>query len=750
MKKKWIIIGFIIGFLILMLSLYLFTSLKDVVKKQTSTLFKTEFIPSQNMSIESRDVFQQKDTLYNQFRSQFQYHYQTIGLASFPDSSRMILISDPPPHFEIDSIKSIFKEFVHSVEFKKHKMGYDGYSTDIIISIANATSENIELRVKELSKILFLSDYKPAITQLPLKSGRVYFTKENIDYQISLYEFNQWFMEEDELFIDLQDTSKQFSVETIFKTKKKGVFFSENPGFVAWAIQKKSDLKEQLSYIRQFTLDADLILGALSDSSMLVIIGRERESSLEELPPLQVESILLLASVTEKELSQSLDVNDFLAGKMNNGRDWCPTYLSKELENTEFGHLMTITDILLKDWSEKGTIQEGNYRYPEPPYYPFERPLFKMLRINELVYNWNTADAMYAIDLDNVTIYTLNRTGSLPVSYFNSPESGRSIGRSYENKAYNYFATVGNTDLARVVQYTALYQLFIDNGITYKGETFNAFPKNKPYLLLSPVKNMLALFKNLTDQQIENIADSVSRRRYEGFHKKKIEEKLDENEQIFPVKYSQTQREQIHADFIKNEMDHLRKILRSSKTLLNQLSEEQFNKVSRMLAYPRGERVNSQETYQIFLKAKKLRELINAIGKNNLDILGLDLQDVKNYFVNNLSGSAAKYLKTPSCIITFNDFYTTGGHNISSRISRVKTMKNYKRSTAYVPENTSDSPTTTNAPKTTKGTKGTGGKGTVKTTKATTGTPTTKKTTSGKIRSRGEVIPVKVRAKRGF
>lgn len=77
-------------------------------------------------------------------------------------------------------------------------------------------------------------------------------------------------------------------------------------------------------------------------------------------------------------------------------------------------------------------------------------------------------------------------------------------------------------------------------------------------------------------------------------------------------------------------------------------------------------------------------------------------------------------------------------------------MKNYKRSTANVPENTSDSPTTTNAPKTTKGTKGTGGKGTVKTTKATTGTPTTKKTTSGKIRSRGEVIPVKVRAKRGF
>ncbi len=49
----------------------------------------------------------------------------------------------------------------------------------------------------------------------------------------------------------------------------------------------------------------------------------------------------------------------------------------------------------------------------------------------------------------------------------------------------------------------ALARGFIDNGITYKGEAYNAFPKNKPYLLLSPVKKMLTIFKNLTDKQIE-------------------------------------------------------------------------------------------------------------------------------------------------------------------------------------------------------------------------------------------------------
>ena len=128
------------------------------------------------------------------------------------------------------------------------------------------------------------------------------------------------------------------------------MFFSKAPGLVAWCIRRDSDLINQAGDIRRFALDADLILGALRDSTTLVIIGREREQPLEVLPPLRVETVLLIASISAKELSQSLDINDCLAGTMPDGRDWCPTYLSRELENTEFGDLMTITDVLLKDW----------------------------------------------------------------------------------------------------------------------------------------------------------------------------------------------------------------------------------------------------------------------------------------------------------------------------------------------------------------------------------------------------------------
>lgn len=651
----------------------------ETVKRKAAEIQKQEYIPNQDLQMSTRQVVAVRDSIYQDFRKQFRFHYQTVGVASFPDSSKMILLSEPPPYFSIDSLKSIFSKFTHEVTTYKHKMGYDGYALDLVVSLANATQENVDNLVRRLSKSLFLSDYKPFSIELPVADKRTYFTKENIDYQISLFEFNEWFLEADEQFMSLSDTAKTFSVEDIFRERNYGVFFSQLPGFVAWSLPKKSDLDSSLAHIRQFVLDADLILGALADSATLVIVGREREAALHELPPLYVESVLLLASISEKELSQSLDVNDFMAGKMKNGRDWCPTYLSKELENTEFGHLMTITDILLKDWSERGTIQEYNYRYPSPGYFPFDKPLFKKLGLSELVYNWNTANTMYAIDLENVTIYTLNRTGSLPVSFFNSPESGRSVGRKYERRAYSYFATCGNTDLARVVQYTALYQLFMDNGITYSGNLNNSFPKNKPFLLLKPTKNLLTVFKDLSTEEIAQLSDSLTARNYEAFIFDEIEKQLAKNEGTHNFTYSEEHRENIHRQVRQDSRNELYNEFLRVRSMLSQLSDEEFVTVAKFLSYPRGFTVNSREKYILTQKGKQVRQLLNRMGKNNLDLLGMDLNEVKNFFVNNLAGSTSPYLKTPSVIITFNDFLTTGGHNLSSKISRVNSLTNYKR-----------------------------------------------------------------------
>ncbi len=665
------------------------TSVGESVKRESAQLFQREYIPNQHVDIAKCAATASADSIYKDFRKKYRFHYQHIGLASFADSSRMILLADIPPHFELDSIAPIFAQFSHQTAIRKHTIGYDGYVTDVLILLANATQENCDRLIKRLSKELFFSDYKPQVTPLPVAEKRRYFAKENIDYQISLNEFNTWFLEDEEGFIQLDDTNNVMSVRDLFASQSRGVYFSRQPGFVAWALAKNEDIVGQVKDIRQFTLDADLILGALADSATLVIIGRERQSPLNELPPLQVESILLLASTTEKELSQSLDINDLMAGKMNNGKDWCPTYLSRELENTEFGDLMTLTDVLLKDWSERGTIQEAYYRYPEPGYYPFDKPLFRKLGLNELVYNWNTAGAMYAIDSRyegadgsqaDVTLYTLNRTGSLPVSYFNSQERSQSVGYRYESQAYHYFATLGNTDLARVVQYTALYQLFIDNNIRYSGNTYPAFPKNKPFLLYKPSLQLLDTIKHLSDGAVNLLADSLSQRTFRNYQKAKVDEQLRANEQSHNFTYTEENIDAIYQNVRRDTQAGFGRSLSEVRNMLRSLSEEQYGRLARYLSYPRGVTIRDQQSYHTMLQGRRVNRLMREIGKNNLDLLGLDLREVKDYYASHLSHSTGRYMKTPSLIITYNDLLTTGGHNLSSRISRVNSMTNYKRS----------------------------------------------------------------------
>ena len=674
---KWLIAIAAIGAAVVLLLLR--TGVGESVKRQSARLFEYEYIPNQNVDIDRREAAGMADSIYKDFRKKYRFHYQTVGMASFSDSSRMILLSDIPPHFETDSIAPIFAEFTHKSEQRKHPIGYDGYVTDVLILLGNATQENCDRLIRRLNRELFFSEYKPTVMKLPAEEKRQYFAKENIDYQITLEEFNTWFMEEGEGFIHLDDTNTVLTISDIFAKKARGVFFSQQPGFVAWAVAKNDDIAAQVGDIRQFTLDADLILGALADSSTLVIIGRERQSPLNELPPLQIETILLLASTTEKELSQSLDINDLMAGKMNNGRDWCPTYLSRELENTEFGDLMTITDVLLKDWSEHGTIQEGYYRYPEPGYYPFDKPLFKKLGLNELVYNWNTAGAMYAIDREGYTIYTLGRTGSLPVSYFNSQERSQSIGYRYESQAYHYFATLGNTDLARVVQYTALYQLFIDNNISYSGNTYPSFPKNKPFLLYKPTTELLDKIRKLSAEEIGLLADSLSQRSFKNYQKEHVDKQLHENEQRYNMSYSKENIDAFYRNVHRDTKAGIGRSIQEVNDMLGGLSEEQFKQLARFLSYPRGVKIRDRESYNTMLRGRRVNQLMREVGKNNLDLMGMDLKEVKNFFAANLKGNAGRYMKTSSLIITYADLLTTGGHNLSSRISRVNSMTNYKR-----------------------------------------------------------------------
>ena len=743
------------------------------IKQQTATMLKKEYIPDQHVNLENTLAYQKADSVYNLFRKHYRMHYQTLGTASFSDSSRIILISEPAPFFEPDTLERILSKYTHKTDKKFFKIGYDGRITDLMVVLGNATTENIDSLVARISRHQYLTDYKPNAINLLSDKKRKYYAPESLDYQISLADFDQWFFNDNEQFIDTQDTSKTLTVNQMFKQKRRGVFFSKAPGLVAWSIRRNSDLIKQVGDIRQFALDADLILGALRDSTTLVIIGREREASLEVLPPLRVETVLLIASISSKELSQSLDINDCMAGKMPNGRDWCPTYLSKELENTELGHLLTITDILLKDWSESGTIQEASYSYPSPGYWPFDQPLFKKLGLDQLVYNWNTANTMYAIDQPTHTIYTLNRTGALPVSYFNSQERSESVGHRYELQAGNYFANCGNTDIARVVQYTALYQLFMDNGVHYKGKLLHsAFPSNKPYLLAQPCRNLLDALKNITDAQIDHISDSIARIHFSAFGQAQLNKQMRDNEQAYNFTYTEENQREIYHQANQQQKGYIAEQFRSIRSMLKELSTDSYGKLARYLSYPRGTTINNQEKYNRMMQARRINELLRTVGKNNLPLLGIDLSKVKDYYVGHLSKNGGRYLKTPSVIVTYNDMFTTGGHNISSKISRVSSTTNYKSSGSNAPVSTAPSrptssatpskptssatpskPSTGSQPSTGPRPSTTSKSTSTSTSKSSSSSTSSSRPTSGSSsssRSRSSVIPSTARTTRGF
>ncbi len=738
------------------------TKVAESIKQQTAAFLKKEYIPDQHVDIPSTMAFQKLDSVYGSFRQRFRMHYQTLGTATFPDSSRIILIAEPAPFLETDSLASICQQFTHQICERHFKVGYDGRITDLAIVLGNATTENLDNLVAKLSTLQYLTDYKPNAINLLDDGKREYYTRAPIDYQITLGEFDDWFFASEEAFIDGKDTSNNLTIRDIFKQKRYGVFFSRVPGLVAWCIRRNSDLYERVSDIRRFALDADLILGALRDSATLVVIGREREASLETLPPLRVETVLLIASISSKDISQSLDINDCLAGKMPDGRDWCPTYLSRELENTELGHLLTITDVLLKDWSESGTIEEASYRYPSPGHFPFDKPLFKKLGINELVYNWNTANTMYAIDLPEYTIYTLNRTGALPVSYFHSQSSHTSVGAQYERQAGNYFARTGNTDLARVVQYTALYQLFMDNGVHYKGNLLHpSFPSRKPYLLSKPCRDLTDILKSLTDSRIEQLSDTLAKIHFSAYVEKQVSKQLRQNERDYNFTYTDDHERAIFEDVNRQEKTSMATEFRNVRAMLNGLSEEEQTQLARYLAYPRGTTVNSRETYNRMLQARKVNNLLRHIGKNNLPLIGIDLSKVRDYFVGSLRNSGGRYLKTPSVVMTYNDLNTTGGHNISSKISRVGSTSNYKRSGGGETVAQAGGPSAPRATKPSSGGKQAGsgqpagksgaarGSGNSAHAPAKSGA-TARTGTSGSVRPRSSVIPGGSRPTRGF
>lgn len=424
-------------------------------------------------------AYADRDSLWNSFRSVNPYNTQIVGLKEYPDGSCNLLISEPDEHVTLRSLTSLVSKFNADLNTYQIPLGYDGWLKDVVISMNDLKPSAVDRFRSVLFNHLYGTDYKAFFYDLDNPPRHVGYAFESLNYQVSSEELKNWLIDSGELFED-QDGAG-FTMENLVSRFHPGVYYSDNPGFVVWMLDPEH-LQEKVfrKDARIFSLDADLILGAFRKDGKVAIVGRERSAPLDELPPMRLSTIMMLASTTEKELSQSYERNNFFAGKLPGGKDYAPILLSNELWHTEYGSILNITDQMLKSWSENGSIHYELFGYPSPVEWAFEIGALKDLKVNELTYNWNTDGAGYIIEASEdcpYDIFAVNRTGSLPVSYIpGDTEEIDANDKVYlaEETAYDFFSNLSAPELVKVNQYAILYQIFTNFGISIPAQEESA------------------------------------------------------------------------------------------------------------------------------------------------------------------------------------------------------------------------------------------------------------------------------------
>ena len=473
--------------------------------------------------IEQTLAYDDMENLWQDFRSKNPYNYQTVGIRHYDDDSYNVIISEPSNDISEEDLEKFFKKYNCNLQTFKQAMGYDGWLKDVVVCFNGIKSERIPNMTNKLFELLYGTSYKATLMDFDTIPSHLAYSSESLNYQVSEEEIRSWFIDEKETLVSINDASKATSIVDALNAKMSGeseLYYSKEPGFVVWVINRSSNLGKEdfMLKSRMFSIDSDLIFGAIANSNRVAIIARERSIPVYQLPPMRQEMLLVLASTKKDELSQSYERNNLFAGKLKGGKDYAPILLSDELWHTEYGNILNITDQMLKSWSENGKIEYHAFTYPKPFDWAFDDGVIHDLGFNELTYNWNTAGAGYIMDGDDgLRIYAVNRTGSLPVSYI--PGDTDDIQEDSpiflaEESAYDFYSNLSSPELVKVVQYASMYQIFTNFGIHVKSDVYS-YPNSvttenldvKAYEILNSLCNLKKPYSSSghDDAQVQKI-----------------------------------------------------------------------------------------------------------------------------------------------------------------------------------------------------------------------------------------------------
>lgn len=456
---------------------------------------------------------------WNAFRKTSPFPLQDfIASPISPSGDAVVILTEPPARVWSDResvVKAAFDDNLVSMEVHSYPVGYDGWVRDIVLQLRNVDQAALAKGMRLLSEAFHGTAYGASYRTFEpypwyqfAEPGR-HLGPSNL--RISAASLNNWLFQTALKFVNRtankdgtfdQHSRAPVPLSKLFDDANTGIFFSITPGLVLLVFDRNRLLNEIEASLRQFSLDSDALVGAVAKqgSTLLALVGRERTTSVSDMPPLRVDTILTLAAATEEDLAQSFERNAPLAGPTSDvqlrkfldahfadgktgipetkelprsrAADWAPILLSRELTNTEYGQLLNITDQMLKGWSMADLVAYGNFPYPAPTEFPHPNGIFRHLKVkfgdsfDGLTFNWNTAGFGAWTEFDKYQIYTVLNSNALPISYIpDAPQSGlgeakQSVIRATEDEYGQYFAHLRDPNLNRVAQYSALHVIF--------------------------------------------------------------------------------------------------------------------------------------------------------------------------------------------------------------------------------------------------------------------------------------------------
>ena len=135
--------------------------------------------------IENTLAFQDRDSLWCEFREKNPYNIQMEGIRKYPDGSYNLIISEPNPSIVQSSLVDFFEPYNSAVNIGTQSIGYDGWLKDAIVSFNGIKEKSLPKLEKKLSKLLYGTDYKACFADFRTIPSYIPFSKTDLNYQVT-------------------------------------------------------------------------------------------------------------------------------------------------------------------------------------------------------------------------------------------------------------------------------------------------------------------------------------------------------------------------------------------------------------------------------------------------------------------------------------------------------------------------------------------------------------------------------------